>query len=65
MNNQQPYVSSRFKCELNRNATAQLKAIAEHFQNENLSHQLNIMIESLHKALKLDEKETNGISNEK
>lgn len=63
--NNQPYVSSRFRCELNRNATAQLKDIAEYFENENLSHQLNIVIESLHKALKLDEKETNGISNEK
>lgn len=64
-NQQQPYSANRFKCELKPIQTEKLKAIASEYGNTNLTHQLNIMIDSLWRALKLDKKETNGICNEK
>ncbi|TXI33845.1 MAG: hypothetical protein E6Q69_05505 [Aquipseudomonas alcaligenes] len=58
MNNQQPYTANRFKCEMKPEQTARLKAVAEYYGYTNLTHTVNVVIDSLYKALKLDEKET-------
>ncbi len=60
MNNQQPYTATRFKCELKPQQTEKLKAVADHYGNTNLTHQLNLMIDGLWKALGLDQKETSN-----
>lgn len=58
-NQQQPYSANRFKCELKPMQTDKLKAVAEYYGYTNLTHTVNVVIDSLYKALKLDEKEAN------
>lgn len=54
----QQYAGERFRAELNRRSTSELKAITAHLGETNLNHVLNKMISSLFASLKLDEKET-------
>lgn len=56
--NDQQYTGERFRAELNRRSTSELKAITAHLGENNLNHVLNKMVSALFKSLKLDEKET-------
>ncbi|WP_165679314.1 MULTISPECIES: hypothetical protein [Pseudomonadaceae] len=47
------FKSKQATVKLNRQTTMKLSAIAEHYGNENLLHQLNLIVDSLFKALKL------------
>lgn len=57
-NNETRYTGERFRAELNRRSTSELKAITSHLGESNLNHVLNKMVSALFKSLKLDEKET-------
>lgn len=52
MNNQQ-FTANRLRLELKPVQTQKLKEIAAHLGNDNLLHQINLMISSLHTALGL------------
>lgn len=59
MNNHQEYNSNRLRFELKPKQLSKLKQIAEHYGQQNLQHQLNLLLDSLWKALELDKKEGN------
>lgn len=52
----QQYTGERFRAELNRRSTSELKAITTHLGESNLNHVLNKMISSLYTSLGLVEK---------
>lgn len=57
MNDHSEYTANRLRFELKPQQTQKLKDIACFYGNNNLAHQLNLLISSLHTALGLDKKE--------
>lgn len=53
------YTGERFRAELNRRSTSELKAITAHLGESNLNHVLNKMISSLYISLNLDSTQEN------
>lgn len=52
-----PFTANRLRFELKPQQTQKLKQIAEHYQNHNLLHQINLMIDGLWRAIELDKQE--------
>jgi molecular chaperone GrpE (heat shock protein) len=48
------FKSKQATVKLNRQTTKKLTAIADHYGNDNILHQLNIIVDSLFKALNLE-----------
>ncbi len=56
--NNTPYQGDRVRFELKPLQAAKLKQIAAYYGNDNLLHQINLMLDSLWRALELDKKDS-------